>query len=325
MSQLVFQGSSAGYLTGSAGSLAIGYRSVAGVAACYLAGTVAALRVAQPVRGSAVGALTASARLGCQVALSAVRGLLTLSSSARLRLPTTGLTVWDAVLDVYGLFKIEVKSPLALDLARNRILGALNSIMQQIWSRAARLNYFNSELITVTVADAATTVELPVTVQSVIGPVSKTGGKDLMPIPSSEALRSFVDYWHGGTAPSYQPNAYYLDCDEDLTQGDRTKITLTLPWAASGNYDLEMLVVKSVPRYTETDIRNATPIRLPAKYVELLFLPLLREWASTDHLFKTEAARPGIAAAANAAKEALGMIEPSQSVTKKFNAEGVTP
>lgn len=325
MSQLVTEGSSLGYLTGSAGSLSIGFRSVVGAAVCYLTGAAGSLRIAQPVQGTAAGGLTGSANLGCNVALSAVRGLLTLTTAARLRLPTVGLTVWDAVLDVYGLFKIEVKSPLDLDLARNRILGAVNTIMQQIWGRADRLNYFNQELITATVADAATTVELPATVQSVIGPVSQTNGKDLMPIPSHEALRSFVDYWHGGTAPSYQPNAYFLDCDEDLTQGDRTKITLTLPWAAAGAYDLEMLVVKAVPRYTENDLRMATPIRLPAKYVELLFLPLLREWASTDHLFKTESARPGIATAANAAKEALGMIEPTQPVTKKVNAEGVTP
>lgn len=316
--------STLGRLT-SAALLTVPVWSIACDATSYLTTASPSLSVIGKVKADAVVGLDlAPPALSVEVGLGKVSFQVTATGAVRIGNDTTGLTVWDVALDIYGLFKIEVKSPLSLDLARNRILGAINAIMQQIWSRADQLNYFNQEMVTATVTTGNKTVVLDSDVQQVIGPVSKAGGNDLRPIPSHEALRSYVDYWYGGTPPDVQPTAYFLDCDEDLTAGGRTKITLTLPWATTADYALEMLVVKAVPRYTEGDLVAATPIRLPAKYVELLFLPLLREWASTDHLFKSEAARPAITAAAQQARAALGLIEPDQAVVKKTKG-GQTP
>lgn len=316
--------STLGRLT-AAVALTVPVWTIQGRPQAYLTAAAPQLQNTPALSGKSQAALTTTpAAMAADIHLGSVRSYLMVSSRARITNSTIGLTVWDAALDVYGLFKIEVKSPLALDLARNRILGAINAIMQQIWSRADQLNYFNQEQVTVTVTNGNRTVVLDSEIQQVIGPVSKTGGNDLRPIPSHEALRSYVDYWYGGAPPAVQPTAYFLDCDQDVSLGGRTKITLTLPWATTADYNLEMLVVKAVPRYTESDISAATPIRLPAKYVELLFLPLLREWASTDHLFKSEAARPAIAAAAQQARAVLGLIEPDQAVVKKTK-EGQTP
>lgn len=272
-----------------------------------------------------VGLDLAPPALSVKVGLGKVSFLVTATGAARIRNETVGLTVWDAALDVYGLFRIEVKSPTALDLARTRILAGINSVMQTIWSRADKLNYFNQETVTVTVVAATSEIELPNDVQSVIGPVVVTDGKPLAAIPSHEAMLSYVDYWYGGVAPAVPPPAYWISCEQALTQGDRTSIKIILPWKPTDDYSLDVLVVKSVPRFTEADLINATPIRLPAKYVEALFLPLLRDWAASDYLFKSETARPGIAAAAAAAKEMLGLIEPSGPVVKKVKEKGMTP
>lgn len=326
MPQLVTAGTSAGYLSGSVAALSLTTRAVAGDALCFLTGAVGGLVVGKPLAGAAVSQLQATVgNLALSVHLAKVTPNITAVCSAVVRVPRGGLTVWDAALEVYGLFRIEVKTPLALDLARNRILSAINTIMQLIWSKAERLNYFNQEVLEFTVANGQSSVELNDNVQQVIGPVSVADGKDLQPIANAEALRSYVDYWHGGTQPSYEPNAYYLNCQQDTAQRDRTKITVELPWATTSDLDLEADVVMSVPRYTEADIYRATPIRLPAVYVELLFLPLLREWASTDHLFKSESARQSIAQAAQMAREALGMLSPDPNVVRKVNSEGVTP
>lgn len=326
MPQLIFDGNAVCYLTGSAAALSVTTRALEGNARCYLTGSAGGLRVSRALVGASVCQLAASPNnLRLTYSLGMLAGNIACGASAVVRVPRAGLTVWDAALEVYGLFRIEVRSPLDLTLARPRILSAINSIMQQIWAKADRLNFFNQEVLSFTVADGDSTKELDDNVQQVIGPVSVVGGKDLRPLPSAEDLRSYVDYWHGGTQPSYNPTAYYLNSQQDTAQPDRTKITIELPWAVSGNYNLEADVVMSVPRYTEADIREATPIRLPAAYVELLFLPLLREWASTDHLFKSETARPAIAQAAQMAREALGMVAPDPSIVRKLAGEGVTP
>lgn len=316
--------SSSARLTASAG-LTVPVWSLAGAVVAYLTAAAPPLQVTSKVAGVADVEITArSAGLSVLVDLGNVAAVLTGTGSARAVNSTVGLTVWDVALEVYGLFRIEVKSPTVLDLARPRILAAINSVMQQIWSRADKLNYFNQESVTVVVPEDQQSMALPDEVQTVLGPVRATGGKTLTPLASKEAVDSYVDYWFGGKAPTVQPTAYWLDGSQDLTSGDRTSLTIVLPWATVAEYSLDLLVVKNVPRFTEYDLINASPIRLPAKYVELLFLPLLREWASQDYLFKSESARPGIAAAATAAKEALGLLEPSQTVVKK-SREGETP
>lgn len=317
---------SSGRLTATA-ALTVPVWGISGSTAGYL--NASAPEMASKPRMYAAGAgtltLSGAANLVNTVYMGGVAAVITLGAGGRMSNGSLGLTVWDAALDVYGLFKIEVKSPTQLDLARSRILAAINNVMQQIWSRADKLNYFNQETISVTVLEGTQEIELPENVQSVVGPITTSDGKTLSPIGTREALNNYVDYWFGGTAPDIQPPAYWLNCSQDLSQGDRTSIKVKLPWVTTADYDLEMQVVHGVARFKESDLLNASPIRLPAKYVELLFLPLLREWASTDHLFNNEAARPGIAAAAAYAKQALGMIEPGQGIVKKLNGEDVTP
>ncbi|MFZ2278408.1 MAG: hypothetical protein WAW39_11435 [Prosthecobacter sp.] len=311
----------------TAAALTVPVWSIAGQADAYLVtGPEPVLVLEGKVSGEAVCGLSMlEPLLKAEVLLESTGFTLTVVAEATIGNSVVGLTVWDVALDIYGLFRIEVKSPTALDLARTRILAAINSVMQLIWSRADKLNYFNQEQLEVTVATGTSEIALSNDVQSVIGPVSAVGGKTLSPIPSREALLNYVDYWFGGSAPAIQPPAYWVNCAQDLQQGDRTSIKITLPWATSADYVLNVDVVKSVLRFTEADMINAAPIRLPAKYVELLFLPLLREWAANDYLFKSETARPGIAAAASAAKESLGLLEPSPSIVKKTNQGDSTP
>lgn len=311
----------------TAAALTVPVWSIAGQADAYLVtGPEPVLVLKGNVSGEAVGGLSMPEPvMEAEVLMESTRFDLTVVAEATIGNSVVGLTVWDAALDVYGLFRIEVKSPTSLDLARTRILAGINSVMQTIWSRADKLNYFNQETVTVTVAADSSEIELPNDVQSVIGPVVVTDGKQLAAIPSHEAMLSYVDYWYGGVAPAVQPPAYWISCEQALTQGDRTSIKIILPWNAAADYSLDVLVVKSVPRFTEADLINASPIRLPAKYVEALFLPLLRDWAASDYLFKSETARPGIAAAAAAAKEMLGLIEPSGPVVKKIKEKGMTP
>lgn len=318
-------GSTLGRLT-SAALLTVPAWAIACDATSYITSASPPLRVTGKMNAAAVGGLDlATPSLSVKVGFGKVSFLVTATGAVRIGNDTMGLTVWDVALDIYGLFRIEVKSPTALDLARTRILAAINSVMQLIWSRADKLNYFNQEQLEVTVATGTSEIALSNDVQSVIGPVSAVGGKTLSPIPSREALLNYVDYWFGGSAPAIQPPAYWVNCAQDLQQGDRTSIKITLPWATSADYTLNVDVVKSVPRFTEADMINAAPIRLPAKYVESLFLPLLHEWASNDYLFKSETARPGIAAAASAAKEALGLLEPSPAIVKKTKQGDATP
>lgn len=317
--------SALGRLT-SAALLTVPVWSIASDSTGYLTMGSPVLRVTGKMSAAGSGGLDLTPpSLGVLVDLGKVSFLVAATGAVRIGNETLGLTVWDAALDVYGLFRIEVKSPTSLDLARTRILAGINSVMQTIWSRADKLNYFNQETVTVTLAANSAEIELPNDVQSVIGPVVVTGGKPLTPIPSQEAVLSYVDYWYGGVAPAVPPPAYWISGEQALIQGDRTSIKIILPWKAATNYSLDVAVVKSVPRFTEADLINATPIRLPAKYVEALFLPLLRDWATSDYLFKSETARPGIAAAAAAAKEMLGLIEPSPAIVKKTNDGGATP
>ena len=325
MSSPAITGASSARLTAAA-ALTVPVWSIAGAMVAYLTSAAAALQVTSKITGAAAAELTArSPSLSALVDLGQVSGLLNCQTSARSVNSIVGLTVWDVALEIYGLFRIEVQSPTVLELARPRILAAINSVMQQIWSRADRLNYFNQESETVVVPQGQTEIALSGEVQNVIGPVKATTGKTLAPLSSKEAVDSYLDYWFGGVNPGVQPPAYWLDGSQDLAAGDRTSLKIVLPWEATEDYSLDLLVVKNVPRFTNSDLINATPIRLPAKYVELLFLPLLREWASQDYLFKSESARPGIAAAAAAAKEALGLLEPSPPVVKKAKQGDMTP
>lgn len=347
MSTPSIRGTNVSFLRLTAAALSVQSLAVAGVCAASVTASVNTLTAAQMVSGNCAAIVTANVaalRTGEQATGTAVMGL-TLNVPAptaginigqivgmlnlqpgTLVTGRAGLTVADAVLDVYGLFKIEVKSATTIDLARPRILAGINSVMQQIWSRADKLNYFNQEILTVVVPNGTASVVLPANIQSVIGPVSANGGgKPLVPISTREGVMNYLDYWFGGQLPTVQPPAFFLDSSQDLTQAGRVSIKLMLPWEVTADYILDVNVVRDVPRFTDADLTIPTPIALPAKYVELLFLPLLREWASNDYLFKNETARPGIATAALAAREALGMLEPAVPVTKKAKAGEATP
>lgn len=285
--------------------------------------TAAALRPGLLVAGDALANLNLTAATpAATLNLGKVALVLTMPVGAA-GTPSVGLTVWDAALDVYGLWRIEVKSPTALELARTRILAGINSVMQQIWSRADALNYFNWETLSLVVTSGTSEVALPPSVQSVIGPVSVTGGPNLSPINEFEGLSSYVDYWFGGQVPAIQPPAFYVNNAKDEKVESRTSIRITLPWPTIADYPLDVNIVRAVPRFTASDLLAQTPIQLPDLYVELIFLPLLREWASNDYLFTTETARPGIAAAAAEARKALGMLEPGVAALK--NEEDATP
>jgi hypothetical protein len=80
---------------------------------------------------------------------------------------------------------------------------------------------------------------------------------------------------------------------------------------------IELEYAREAPHYRDSDLLQGTRLRMPHGYVESLLLPIVKQRASLDSLFKKEALRPGLAADYERAMRQLGLGAPDAPTVAK--------
>ncbi len=178
---------------------------------------------------------------------------------------------------VYAMWGYPITDLSGITYGRDRIVQWCNAAIQEIYSQSARLEYFNRSALQVPVP-ASGRVELPMTVQRVHGTAS-IEGRPLVPLGTRQQVQHFTANY--GTTSV--PVAYLVESLRGEAS-DSLVITLHLAPPPADTVEVDLDVTLEPPRWGENDVLASAIVPLPHKWVESLFMPLVRKWAFADAL-----------------------------------------
>lgn len=224
-----------------------------------------------------------------------------------------GLSVFDAAREIYNLWGFEITDPTTIEFARQRVLAIINAAVQTMHARAHRLNYFNRRVVDVTAGIAAESVTLDGNVQVVLS-VSCSAQK-LREINTLSEFLAAADLYLGDDTQTDAPIFYHLQETNASADDNVSRVILLSPPVAAGCL-LKVEVALEPPRYDAGHLFAATPLQIPSRFGETVFLPLCRHWAAADPLFKKETLRPEIETRYVEAQRILGLLGPPDEKPK---------
>ena len=228
------------------------------------------------------------------------------------------MSLWEVGREVYSLWGYEIADLRLITYGRESIVNWCNAAMQLIYSNAHRLDYFNREVLELTVTTSGT-VALPANVQLVQGP-ARIGTAVLSTLASRAEYDHFAALYVGDSSLA-SPIAFYVEPLRG-TGSDSVGLTLNLAPLPAGTVTVRLDVTLEPPRYDVVDLMQATILQLPHKWAETIFLPIVRKWACADSRMgntRRQAVMPQIDEQFAAAKQMLGLADiepPAQSKTK---------
>ena len=230
------------------------------------------------------------------------------------------LSLVDVALQVYALWGFQVGRVGDMNgYGLDSIVAWVNAAMQLIFSRAERLDYFNTETLTLTVPTTGT-LALDSSIQRIQGPVRIADTlRPLRPLASRSELEQFAAYYLDSAQIPAFPLAYYLDSSR-AAEPDSVALAIWLAPAPTADLDIKVDVTKEPPRYDHIDVQRGIALELPHKWAETILLPIVRKWASADTLMPggtRQAVQPQVDAQYAAAIAVLGLADPSPPATAK--------
>lgn len=266
------------------------------------------------------GKLSARVEMECSVVLDsfavAVSGTITAGGRLRAYIAGDTMTLERLATQVYNLWGMEVESARDIDFARPRVLEIVNGALQLVYSRAAFLDWFNREPAELVFGSGETSKVLPDGVQTLLGPVRIKDGTELRACGSLTEFRHAVELYFAGAAPA-SPRVYFLHKTGAVDGFDAKLLTLLIAPAPTAETTLEVEWTTEAPHYRETDLLNGTRVRVPHGYAETLLLPLVKQRASLDGLFKNQQLRLAIAADYQRAMVQLGLVDPDSTAVQR--------
>lgn len=245
-----------------------------------------------------------------------VEGTASFTMRASLVLNNPDSTLNAVALNVYSLWGMTgLKQFASFDYGRESIIEWCNSAMQLIYGQAYRLDYFNRETLTLQVPTSGE-IALPANVQKVHGTV-RCYGRNLKALPSLEDIHNFEEYHD--IAKITIPIAYYMQPSRVAEGGEGVSTKLHVRPLPAAESEVEIEVCREAPRFTVHDLFRVTKLPLPHGYIETLFLPIVRKWASGDSIMSQtgRTAQSGeIDQQYQAAREMLGLadVEPESVI-----------
>ncbi|HYF37664.1 MAG TPA: hypothetical protein VD994_20350, partial [Prosthecobacter sp.] len=229
-----------------------------------------------------------------------------------LRAESKAVTLSDVALQVYALWGIESTNLNTLTIGRKRIAAWVNSALQEIYSRADRLDYFNRKTMQVTIGASGETL-LSESVQKLQGPVRVFATKlPLRALQSRAEFENFTLSYDVGTDPC----AFFLDSQVGAGP-DSADLKLCIAPAPAEDTAFDVDVTLEPPRFDDVDLVRGVSIPMPHRWVESLLLPLVKKRALADTLCTKRAVlEPQIKAQYEKALEILGLADPANSQTR---------
>lgn len=245
-----------------------------------------------------------------------VEGDASFTMRASLILNNPDFTLNAVALNIYSLWGMTgLQQFQTFDYGRQSIVEWCNAAMQLIYGQAYRLDYFNRETLTLQVPTSGE-IALPANMQKVHGAV-RSYGRNLKALPTLEDIHNFEQY-HDVTGITI-PIAYYVQPMRVAEGGEGVSTKLHVRPVPATEAEVELEVCRAAPRFTVQDLFQITKLPLPHGYIETLFLPIVRKWASGDSIMSQTgrtAQSSEIDQQYQAAREMLGLadVEPESVI-----------
>jgi hypothetical protein len=230
-------------------------------------------------------------------------------------------------LQVFGLKDVASAPQAALD----RALIDINATLQQL--EDAGEDFFTREELQVTLSTDTETYTLPKNIQTVLEPAKLDDGTLLRELTSRGQLNQFGQVFLGQTSnvvTSAKPSAYFVESLRDAadTTGDNVAIVVhVLPKpsiAVATANKLVLNVIKEPAQFVAADLTTGTAIlELPHKYVESIFLPMMRHNLTRSYLFWDKDKLEGIEADYREALRLLDKGDPRRPNPEESNTQAL--
>lgn len=220
-------------------------------------------------------------------------------------MPLTISQVRDDLLSKLGIETAASASNLALQ----DCVIAINGAMQQL--QTAGQDFFTREEITLTLAAGTAIYNVPISTQSVLGPVRWNNTKPLRGLTSEGEFDQFSRIFLGGTAygggDDGDPVAYFVKYLRSGNTGDICAITIRLapaPAAPAGTLVVE--AVNDAVSYEVADLDGSEVLPVAQNYTETIFLPIARMLITRSSQFSRPDLLAQLTADYQAAMQQLG-------------------
>jgi hypothetical protein len=203
--------------------------------------------------------------------------------------------VADQLAQMFG-FSTYVASPA---IGQDRIIADLNATIQEL--QDAGEDFYGRELALLTLVADQSIYVLDKNIQTVLKPVKRADGSLLTEITSRGGLSSFGQIFQdalSGSVSSGTPTHYFIESLRDTVVGesqggdqpDSVTVQLHLRPApdalSAGTGQLILSVIREPGIFTAQDLAAGTAfLSVPQKYVESIFLPIMRWNATGSYLF----------------------------------------
>jgi hypothetical protein len=240
------------------------------------------------------------------------------------------VNIGDILKDAVGVFGFKDAAS-APQQALDRALNDINGAIQQITN--AGEDFFGREEMTVTLIADTESYVLAKNVQTVLKPARLSDGTVLRELTARGQLLQFGQVFQGqlgGTVAAGKPIAYFVESLRDTadTTGDNVAITVrVLPkpatsWAAA--VTLLLNVIRQPALFTAGQLSTGTALlEIPHKYVESIFLPLMRYNLSGSYLFQDKNKKAQIDADYERALALLGKSDPRRDKPTGSNTDAM--
>jgi hypothetical protein len=239
---------------------------------------------------------------------------------------TIGEVLKDA-LQVFGFPNAASAPQKALD----RALTDINAAIQQLADGGE--DFMGRQELVVTLVAETQSYVLAKNIQTLLEPVKLSDETVLRQLTSRGQFlqfgQIFQDQLLAGVAAG-KPSAYFVESLRDTsdTTGDNVTITVqvlpkpTIAWAAAVTLVLNVIVQPS--QFTAAQLTTGTALlEIPHKYVESIFLPLMRYNLSGSYLFQDKNKKQQIDADYDRALAVLGKSDPRRPQVAESSADAL--
>lgn len=188
----------------------------------------------------------------------------------------TGLRLADVARRIYGLWGMEGVKVADITYGRANIIEWCNSAIQLMYQQAARLEYFNRTVISVTVPNG-NPVTLPANVQRIHGDC-RVSNRALRSLESRQQVEQFAAI----IGELSSPMAFFVESQFVSGGADSLELSLYLVPEPPSAVTAALDVTLAPPRWYEHELLSQTVIALPHAWIETIFLPLVKKWAMAD-------------------------------------------
>ena len=209
---------------------------------------------------------------------------------------------------------------------RDQLVDDANAAIQELFSRANYLDYFNRTTRTYTLTANTNSVSIETDVQTIHGHVRVTGSKQSIPPSRSQSeIELFSSSFLTAGDDTSVPHTYFALRHGDASSAYGYGLSLLFAPTPANNVALSVEVTLNAPRYSYADYLSETSLAIPHRYAASILYPVMRHRVASNRQFVNKEALPQIKASYQQARELLGYADPAPLSTKNKKPQELEP